>query len=41
MKKKKLNDGFRQIASGFVNENELEENIKNEINREITNTRKK
>ena len=29
MKKKKINDGLRNLPKNFVTENELEENIKN------------
>ena len=41
MKKKKINDGLRNLPKNFVTENELEENIKTEIAKEITNTRKR
>lgn len=36
MKKKKITDGKRQYANGFVDEKELEDSIKKEINKEIT-----
>lgn len=32
MKKKKINDGLRNLPKNFVTESELEENIKTEIN---------
>ncbi|MFR5892257.1 MAG: hypothetical protein ACLUG4_07310 [Bacilli bacterium] len=41
MKKKKINDGLRNLPKNFVTESELEENIKTEIAKEITNTRKR
>lgn len=41
MKKKKINEGLRNISKNFVNEKELEENIKSEISSEIYNRKKK
>lgn len=41
MKKKKINEGLRSISKNFVNEKELEENIKTEIASEIYNHKKK
>ncbi len=41
MRKKKVNDGLRNFTKDFVNETELEENLRNEINSEIKTSRKK
>lgn len=41
MRKKKVNDGLRNLTKDFVNETELEENLRNEINSEIKTSRKK
>ncbi len=41
VKKKKVNDGLRNLSKNFLTEKELEENIKTEIDNEITNTRKR
>jgi hypothetical protein len=41
MKKKRVNEGLRSISKNFVNEKELEENIKSEISNEIYTNRKK
>lgn len=41
MKKKRVNEGLRSISKNFVNEKELEENIKSEISSEIHTNRKK
>lgn len=41
MKKKRVNEGLRNIAKNFVSEKELEDNIKLEISSEIHNNKKK
>ena len=35
MKKKRINEGLRNLTKNFVSEKELEENLKNEISSEI------
>ena len=41
MKKKRINEGLRNLTKNFVSEKELEENLKNEISSEIHNNRRK
>lgn len=41
MKKKKINNGLRSFSNDFVNEKELEANLKEQISKEISNNRKK
>lgn len=41
MKKKKINEGLRNFPKEFINEKELEDNLKEQINSEISNNRKK
>lgn len=41
MKKKKINNGLRNFSNEFVNEKELETNLKEQISKEILNNRKK
>lgn len=41
MKKKRINEGIRNLTKNFVSEKELEENLKNEISSEIHNNRRK
>ena len=40
MKKKRINEGLRNLTKNFVSEKELEENLKNEISSEIHNNRR-
>ena len=40
-KKKRKNEGLRNLTKNFVSEKELEENLKNEISSEIHNNRRK
>lgn len=40
-KKKKINEGIRSIGKNLIRENEIEQNIKDEIQREIHNSHKK
>lgn len=41
MKKKRINEGLRNLTKNFVSEKELEENLKNEISSEIHNNSRK
>ena len=41
MKKKRINEGLRNLTKNFVSEKELEENLKNEISSEIHINRRK
>lgn len=41
MKKKRINDGIRGNHKAFINESEIEENIKSEISKEITFKKRK
>ena len=41
MKKKRINEGLRNLTKNYVSEKELEENLKNEISSEIHNNRRK
>ncbi len=41
MKKKRVNEGLRSISRNFIDEKELEENIKTEISSEIYNNKKR
>lgn len=41
MKKKRINEGLRNLTKNFVSEKELEENLKKEISSEIHNNRRK
>jgi len=41
LKRKRVNEGLRSLSKNFVEEKELEENIKSQITKEINNHRKK
>lgn len=41
MKKKRIDIGLRNASNSFVNEKDLEENIKYEINKEINHSKRK
>ena len=41
MKKKRINEGLRNLTKNSASEKELEENLKNEISSEIHNNRRK
>lgn len=41
MKKKRVNEGLRSISKNFIDEKELEENIKTEISSGIYNNKKR
>jgi len=41
MKKKRVNEGLRSISRNFIDEKELEENIKTEISSGIYNNKKR
>ena len=40
-KKRKIHDGIRSIGKNLIRENEIEQNIRDEIQREILNNNKK
>lgn len=41
MKKKKINEGLRNISRNFINEQEIEETLKNEIANELRHNKRK
>lgn len=41
MKKKKINEGLRNISRNFINEQEIEETLKNEIANELRRNKRK